>query len=232
MTTITNANAPLYPLKIRDAGTGDIQGLQFSFIINHHLDFFLQVDVNKPSSTVTASITKYLVIFVLALFEPIYNTHMYNRKTGHIKKLKLSPDGVPRGVVRHLDATGCLGLVLFWYQTRGSCARVISIAFGLTSSCLYRWIQLGRRVLLFALQEEPSAKVSAPTADKIEDYVATIGAKYHIMGEEKVWGAADGLKIKLQASSHYIKQSHNFNGYTHGTYVNLVYVFAPDGQIY
>ena len=168
---------------------------------------------------------------LLALFEPIYNTHTYNRKTGHIKKLKLSPDGVPRGVVRHLDATGCLGLVLFWYRTRGSCARVISIAFGLTSSCLYRWIRLGRRVLLFALQEEPSAKVSAPTADEIEDYIAAIGAKYPIMGEERVWGAADGLKIKLQTSSHYIKQSHNYNGYTHGTYINAVYVFAPDGRI-
>ena len=168
---------------------------------------------------------------LLAVFQPIYDTHTYDRETGHIKKLKLSPQGVPRGVTRHLDATGCLGLILHWYRTRGSCARSIALHFGLTSSCLYRWIKFGRRVLLNGLQHVPAAKVSTPTPVEIEDYIAAIGAKYPIMEEERVWGACDGLKIKLQTSTNYAKQNQNYNGWASGTYIGAVYVFAPDGRI-
>ena len=168
---------------------------------------------------------------ILQLFEPVYNTHTYDRETGHIKKKRLSPEGVPRGVPRHLDATGCLGLVLFWYRTRGSCARSLALHFGLTSTPLYRWIKFGRRLLLAGLQHVPAAKVYTPTPVEIEDYIAAIGAKYPIMGEERVWGAADGLKIPLQTSSNYAEQNHNYNGYASGTYINAVYVFAPDGRI-
>ena len=32
-------------------------------------------------------------------------------------------------------------------------------------------------------------KVISPTAVEIEDYIAAIGAKYPIMGEEQVWAA-------------------------------------------
>ena len=90
---------------------------------------------------------------------------------------------------------------------------------------------MGRRVLLHALQDVPSAKVISPTAVEIEDYIDAIGAKYPIMGEERVWAACDGLKIAIQKSSDYAKQNINYNGYTKGTYINAVYVFAPDGRI-
>ena len=168
---------------------------------------------------------------LLALFQPIYDTHTYDRETGHIKKLKLSPEGVPRGVNRHLDATGCLGLVLYWYRTRGSCARTIALNFGLTSTVLYRWIKFGRRALLDGLQHHPAAKVYTPTAEEIEEYIDAIGAKYPIMKEERVWGACDGLKIKLQKSTNYLKQNQNYNGWASGTYIGAVYVFAPDSRI-
>ena len=90
---------------------------------------------------------------------------------------------------------------------------------------------MGRRVLLHALQDVPAAKVISPTAVEIEDYIDAIGCKYPIIGEERVWGACDGLKIRLQKSSNYAKQNINYNGYTKGTYINAVYVFAPDGRI-
>ena len=168
---------------------------------------------------------------LLQLFKPVYDAHTYDRQTGHIKKKRLSPQGVPRGVCRHLDATGCLGLVLMWYRTCGSCARSLALHFGLTSSPLYEWMKFGRRALLVALQHVPEAKVTAPTGDEIEGYIDAIGAKYPIMEEERVWGACDGLKIKLQTSTNYAKQNHNYNGYASGTYINAVYVFAPDGRI-
>ena len=81
---------------------------------------------------------------------------------------------------------------------------------------------MGRRVLLYALQHDPAAKVYSPTAAEVDGYIGAIGAKYPIMGEERVWAACDGLKIRLQHSSHYIKQSHNYNGYTGATYINAV----------
>ena len=161
---------------------------------------------------------------LLQLFAPVYDTHTYNRATGHIKKMRLFADGTPknRPVPRHLDATGCLGLVLMWYRTRGSCARSLALHFGLTSTPLYEWIKFGRRLLLYALQHVPAAKVYSPTPAEVEDYIGAIGAKYPIMGEERVWAACDGLKIRLQHSSHYLKQSHNYNGYTGATYINAV----------
>ena len=168
---------------------------------------------------------------LLQLFEPVYDAHTIDRETGHIKKRRLSPEGLPRGNARHLDATGGLGLVLMWYRTRGSCARSLALHFGLTSSPMYRWIKFGRRVLLYAIQHVPTAKVYPPTSVEIEGYIAALGVKYPIIGEERVWGAADGLKLKLQQSSNYAIQNHNYNGYSNGTYINAVYVFAPDGRI-
>ena len=50
-----------------------------------------------------------------------------------------------------MDAVGNLGLVLYWYRTRGSVVQGVCMAFGLTSTPMYKWIQFGRRVLLFAL---------------------------------------------------------------------------------
>ena len=92
---------------------------------------------------------------------------------------------------------------------------------------------MGRRVLLHALQHDPAAKVYTPTAVEIEDYIAAIGAKYPIIGEERarIWAACDGLKINIQKYTNYAKQNQNYNGYTKGTYINAVYVFVPDGRI-
>ena len=49
--------------------------------------------------------------------------------------------------------------------------------------------------------------------------------------QHKVWGAADGLKIHLQQPKNYLIQNRFYNGWKGGTFVNSVFVFAPDGLI-
>ena len=72
---------------------------------------------------------------LLRLFEPLCNQYTPDRTTGGIRKIK-GP-----GRPREIDAIGCLGLVLFWFRTRGSTARVLPMAFGQTSTPLYTWLK-------------------------------------------------------------------------------------------
>ena len=133
------------------------------------------------------------------------------------------------GRKRDLDAVGCLGLVLYWYRTRGSVARAAPMAFGLTATPLYKWIKFGRKILLYAIQNHPQAKVTAPSGDEIAAYCTAIRNKYPIL--TNTWGAADGLKLSIQQSGNWLKQNYFYNGWTHAHYVNSVFVFAPDGRI-
>jgi hypothetical protein len=169
---------------------------------------------------------------LLQMFKPVFDSHTFDRKTGFIKELKTSALlGKNRGRPRKVDAIGCLGLVLFWFRTRGSSARAISLAFGLTSSPMYEWLRFGRRTLLYAIQDHPDAVVKPPTGAEVDSYVEAVGNKYPLLAEERVWGAMDGLKIPLQQSSHWLAQSQFYNGWQGSTYVNNVFCFAPDGKI-
>ena len=47
-----------------------------------------------------------------------------------------------------------------------------------------------------------------------------------------VWGAIDGLKLSVQESGKIYEQNIYYNGWTHGHYVNYLFVFGPDGKIY
>ena len=96
---------------------------------------------------------------------------------------------------------------------------------------MYLWLRFSRRVLLFVLQNDPLARVRSPTEEEVVEYVDAIGAKYPALGEKKVWGAADGLKLKLQRSSNWAIQNQSYNGWTADTYVNSVFVFGPEGRI-
>jgi hypothetical protein len=169
---------------------------------------------------------------LLELFEPVFDQHMVDEATGQIRKRLFTRDGIPRGRKRVVDATCCLGLVLYWYRTRGSVARATSLAFGLTSTPMYKWIKFGRHVLLFVLQNNPLASIRPPSSqEELQKYIDAIGTKYPILQEEKVWGAADGLKVPLQKSRDWTLQNRYYNGWAGGTYVNSVFVFAPDGRI-
>eukprot|EP00536_Pseudo-nitzschia_multiseries_P014970 jgi/Psemu1/40747/gm1.40747_g len=107
------------------------------------------------------------------------------------------------------NATCCLGLALFWFRTRGSVARISSMAFGLTSTVM----------------------ITLPNKVEMEEYISAIGAKYPALHEKRVWGAADGLKLLIQHSDNWLIQSQYYNGWTCDTYVSSVFVFAPDGRI-
>ena len=68
------------------------------------------------------------IVFIelLELFEPVFKSHAMDTETGLIKKRTVTASGVMKGRRQKVDAIGVLGLVLFWYRTRGSCARAIS----------------------------------------------------------------------------------------------------------
>ena len=168
---------------------------------------------------------------LLEIFQPVYDRHTIDERTNRIRKRCFTRAGVPKGRKRHIDATGCLGLVLYWFRTQGSVARATVMAFGLTATPTYKWLKFGRRILLFVLHKHPLAMVREPTKEELKEYCDAIATKYPILRREKVWGASDGLKLSLQQSSDFFIQNRYYNGWTGGTYVNSVFTFAPDGAI-
>ena len=67
---------------------------------------------------------------LLDVFKPVYDLYMWDEKTQCIRLKRVDGNGEPRGKVHDLTACGCLGLVLMWYRTRGSCARSLALLFG------------------------------------------------------------------------------------------------------
>ena len=169
---------------------------------------------------------------LLQLFSPVFRAYTYDDTTGQIRRraFLFTNRGVC-GRKKAIDEIGCFGLVLFWFQTCGSVARSASLAFGMTSTPLYKWLKFSRKILLFVLQKHPHAAVVTPTQADVDKYVDAIGQKYESLREHKVWAAADGLKIPLAKSSKWRVQNQYYNGWTGDTYVNSVFVFSPDGKI-
>ena len=164
---------------------------------------------------------------LVSFFKPYYYGYTFDQSKGTIRKLRTK-----NGRKRELPAEGALGLVLVWYRTRGSVARGLQHFFGLTSSPIYNWLRFSRRILLYSLQEKvPASAVKKPTPEEVEIYSSAISSLYPVLADEKVWGAADGIKLSIQGSSDYVKQNRNFNGWYHGHYINSVFVFAADGKI-
>ena len=67
---------------------------------------------------------------LLQLFKPAFDTHMPDRMTGTVRKLKFTKHGKRRRKPREINALGSLRLILFWFRTRGSSARSVAQAFG------------------------------------------------------------------------------------------------------
>jgi hypothetical protein len=164
---------------------------------------------------------------LLLAFAPYYYGYTFDETTGQIRRLKRN-----NGRIRELPAEGALGLVLVWFRTRGSVARGLQHFFGLTGTRIYNWLRFSRRVLLYALQEQvPASAIKKPTPEEVDIYASAISTLYPVLQNEKIWGAADGIKLSIQGSSDYLKQNRNFNGWYHGHYINSVFVFAADGKI-
>ena len=117
-----------------------------------------------------------------------------------------------------------------WFRTRASCARGLALAFGQTSTPLYKWLKFGRRVLLHVLSRHDAAKVRSPTAAEVKSFKEAVVDKYPAC--HNVWGAADGLKLLIEAlCSSYSKQLRYYNGWKAGHFVNCAFVFSVDGKI-
>ena len=129
-----------------------------------------------------------------------------------------------------MSPVGCLGLVLMWYRTTGACTRNLALHFGQTSSPMYLWLKFGRRILLKSLINDDDAKLDVPNEEKLTTFTEAIGNKYPEL--PNVWGAMDGLKLNVQESGKVYQQNQYYNGWTHGHYVNSLFVFGPDGKIY
>ena len=67
---------------------------------------------------------------LLRLFSDLYIYWTWDLKTNLIRPKILDVNGYPCGRQRDLSPIGCLGLVLMWYRTNGSCARNLSMMFG------------------------------------------------------------------------------------------------------
>ena len=112
---------------------------------------------------------------LLNKFKKPYDSHMISPFTGCIIKKKVDHDGLPMGSPRQLNAIGALGLVLMWYRTRGSCARALSLLFGLTSTPMYKWLKFARKVLLHVLSSDLNSKIRLPSIETIRFYQSVIG---------------------------------------------------------
>ena len=84
-------------------------------------------------------------------------------------------------------------------------------------------------MLLFALINDVDAKIAHPTDEEVRYYQSAIGFKYPSISE--VWAAADGLKCTIECPENGVEQNKFYNGWTHGHYVNSVFVFSPNGKI-
>ena len=147
---------------------------------------------------------------LLRLFAPIYMYWTFDDDPTQIRRKVICANGRPKGKPRDMTACGCLGLVLVWYRTRGSCARSLSMMFGQTSTPMYRWLKFGRRLLLHVLSRVPEAQVKLPTSTEIASFKAAVSEKYPSC--PNVWGAADGLKLLIESPLSYAKQRRFYNG--------------------
>ena len=146
-----------------------------------------------------------------------------------IRLKKVDIDGVPMGRNRDMTACGCLGLILMWYRTRGSCSRGLAMMFGQTSTPMYQWLKFGRRVLLHVLSRDENSQIKLPDEHETRFFCTVIQNKYPNLNN--VWAAADGLKLPIQAPTDFMKQNKFYNGWHHSHNVNCVFVFSPDGKI-
>ena len=105
------------------------------------------------------------------------------------------------------------------------------MAFGLTASAMHRWLKFSRHVLPHVLRDHPIARVCKPSGTETEQRVDATGVKRGLLQEERVWGAAERLKVMLQTAGTSSVQNKHCSRWTGGAHVDFVSLFAPDGLI-
>lgn len=163
--------------------------------------------------------------YLLERYKPMYNAYTPYSPSGKITKVRQQALG---GRPRSLDATQSLALVLAWTRTRGP-EFVLCIMFGITSSVCSLFVRFGRTILLRILASDSNAIVRLPTPNDTRAFQAAISSQYSMLTD--VCAVADGLKVDLEQTGDFITQNRFYNGWTHGHYVNNVFVFAPNGTV-
>ncbi len=158
------------------------------------------------------------------LFKPYYDEYTLYTRSGFICKKKKKRGGRPHSV----SSISCLALVLAWTRTRGA-LRTLQLIFGLTSSPVSTWLKFGRRCLIKALFDHPTARVELPTEAEIRAFEATIHSKYNLLPD--VWGAMDGVKLLLESTGLGDEQNNYYNSWKQDHYVSNLFLFTPDGKI-
>eukprot|EP00957_Ditylum_brightwellii_P028866 2180842-Ditylum_brightwellii.AAC.1 len=110
-----------------------------------------------------------------------------------------------------MSAEDCLGLVLLWKRSRGLLWPLLLI-FGMTLTSLKRYLMFGKVVLLKFLKTDSNIQVRLPAKEQVMEYVESIASKYSLLGEERVFAAADGLKLYLEQSYIHAIQNAFYNG--------------------
>lgn len=106
---------------------------------------------------------------------------------------------------------------------------VLQMIFGMTGTCVSRYLEYGSRILVQVLQELDVARVHIPSINYVEEMKALVRRKHPLL--HNVWCTMDGLKLMIEASSKEDTQNNFYNGWQHDHYVNAVLCFAPDGTI-
>ncbi len=103
------------------------------------------------------------------------------------------------------------------------------LIFRMTLSCVSKYLQFGRQIIIKVLKQDPVAKIAMPSLEKLEEYRTLIATHHPVI--QDVWGTMDGLKIKIEEAPDEITQSRFYSGWKHAHFVTSVLCFAPDGTI-
>ena len=160
---------------------------------------------------------------LLEKFAPMFDGHTPFDESGYIVEFEYT-----RGRKREVQPADCLGLVLVWTRTRGA-LNVLQLVFGLTYSNLSVYLRFGVRLIVEIFRDDPMARPSLPSTEKIDEYKAAFAARHPLLCD--CWATMDGLKLYLQQAGSTVIQERFYNGWTHDHYVTSVFCFCPDGTI-
>jgi hypothetical protein len=164
---------------------------------------------------------------IFDMFAPVFDSISPHDVTDAGTYRTLNNPGT-KGRKRLIDARDALGLVLAWTRTRGS-QMVLQMIFGMSQTCVSKYIQFGSRLLVQVLQRLEEAKVKIPSINYVEQMKVLVRRRHPLL--ESVWCTMDGLKLMIETSSNEDEQNNFYNGWTSDHYVNAVLVFCPDGTI-
>ena len=142
---------------------------------------------------------------------PRFNTD-YIRLSPYGKDGRIVLRTANQGRPRTLGADACLGIVLSWYRTSGSCF-VLCIIFGITASVCHLFLRFGRRILVRILKKYSLARVTPPDDEEVKFLQRIIAEKYPLLSD--VYAVADGLKLLLLQSGDSVIQNMFYNGWRH-----------------